>query len=92
MRDEDLDWRVYRALERCGSATLWELSEVTGADHDRLADSVKRLEKNLLLENRGEDVRLLSIDESILKCHLKYSPGPRLIMEDGVIKIKKENE
>jgi len=92
VRDEDLDWKVYHTLERCGNATLEELSGATGVDQGRVAGSVERLENNLIIEKRDEQYRLLSLEESILKCQLKYMPGPGLTIEGGVIKIKKEDK
>ena len=92
MRDEDLDWKLYWALERCGSATVGELLALTGAEPERLEGSINRLEMNLLLEKKEDNIRLLSVNESILKCQMKYSFGSMLSIENGVIKIKKENE
>jgi hypothetical protein len=93
MRDEDIDWRCYTALSRgSGSATLTELAAAAGVSEETAALSVSRLEHALLAERKEDRVRLLSVQESLLLCQLRYAPDCPFEIVDGVIRARRSDD
>lgn len=87
VKSEEFDWIVYHAIAWNRATTIPALVTYTGGDRETVEASVERLVSYLLIERHGEEYRALSIEESILKCHLRAGPGIPLEIEDGVIKI-----
>lgn len=87
VKPEEFDWMVYHAIAWNRATTIPALREYTGGDEAAVEASVERLVSYLLVERHGEEYRALSIEESILRCHLRAGPGIPLEIEDGVIKI-----
>ena len=89
MREEDLDWLCYTTLSRgTGSATIPELARAVGADEEAVAASAARLVHYLLAQQNGERIQLLSAQESLLACQIRYSGDLPLVLENGVVRVK----
>jgi hypothetical protein len=91
VRDEDLDWEIYHALLEGRIRTAAELS-ACGYDPGLVEASLCRLEGALLIERKGDEVRPLSFQESILFCQLKNGKDSPLCLENGVIRVKTGEE
>lgn len=89
MREEDLDWFVYRSIPENGGTTTENLMTITGFESSAVIASLERLERYLLIRRSGENVRLLSIQESLIECQCRYSEDLPFTIEDGVIKAKR---
>ncbi|WP_342676076.1 hypothetical protein [Methanofollis sp. UBA420] len=87
MKSEEFDWMVYHAIAWNRATTIPALVKYTGGDAAAVEASVQRLVSYLLIEPHDEEYRALSLEESILRCHLRAGPGIPLEIEDGVIKI-----
>ena len=91
MRDEDLDWELYHAVADGKARTMADLA-ARGHDPARVEASVGRLERAFLVERQGDSVRALSFQESILLCQLKNERGSPLVLENGVLRVKRDGE
>jgi len=91
VRDEELDWEIYHALQDPGTRSIRDL-EARGYDLCQVEASLGRLEQALLIERRGDTVHLLSIPESILLCQLKNVRDGPLFIENGVIRVRNGKE
>lgn len=87
VKSEEFDWMVYHAIALNRADTLPALIEYMGGDAMAVEDSIRRLVSYLLIERMGDTLRVLSIEESILKCQFRYGCGTPLEIENGVIKI-----
>jgi hypothetical protein len=88
VRDEDLDWEIYHALL---DETVRSAADLAAAGHDPalVEASLRRLEKSLLIERRGDAVRPLSFKEAILLCQAKNDDACPFVVENGVIRPRK---
>jgi len=87
VKTEEFDWMVYHAIALNRARPLPALIDDMGGDAAAVEASVRRLVSYLLIEQRGDELRALSIQESILKCQLRHGGGTPLEIENGVIKI-----
>ncbi len=93
MRDEDLDWRCYTFLSRrSGPATLEELAGGVGLPAEAVDASVSRLEKALIVSREGDRVRAMATQESLLACQLRYTNDLPLVLENGVIRVRRPDD
>ncbi|MDG6256389.1 MAG: MarR family transcriptional regulator [Methanomicrobiaceae archaeon] len=92
MREEDLDWDVYHIIAMNGHIAMDELVAISNQPGNVIADSVARLERRFLIARTGVGVRVLSVQESIARCQLQSCMDDRLVMENGVIKVRPEAE
>ncbi|HZD43742.1 MAG TPA: MarR family transcriptional regulator [Methanomicrobiales archaeon] len=88
MREEDLDWAVYCLIGEKKAVTRGAICDILGEDPGRIEESLSRLERNLLIERSGEEVRHLTVGESIVKCQAKYQEDSPIYIENGIIKVK----
>jgi hypothetical protein len=91
VRDEDLDWEIYHALLDGKARTTGDLV-AAGYDPLQIEGSLARLENSCLIERQGDAVRILSVQESILLCQVKNAKESPLCFENGVIRLKTEQE
>ena len=89
MREEEIDWSIYHIISDENSITPGEISSKTGFDAETVEGSLKRLENSSLIGYDGRTARILSLQEMLLKCHIKNTasdPEGLVIIENGVIK------
>jgi hypothetical protein len=89
MKDEDEDWLIYHLVVQGPSVTADELVLTSGLDRSAVDKSLGRLERNLLIEQKGGMVRVLTIGEALLLCQIKHSQDLPYTIENGVIRERK---
>ena len=93
MREEDLDWTVYHRIPENGSITARDLVAATGFEPGAVMASLERLEHYLLVRRSGDGVRLLSIQESLIKCQCRHTTEDLpFVIENGVIRAKRRED
>ncbi len=90
MKNEDLDWEVYHLIDPSLGCSISSLKERTGSGDREIRDSLARLASAFLIEIRGETVHILSIQESLLRCQCRYDRSLPYTIENGVVKMKKQ--
>ncbi|MDD1703247.1 MAG: MarR family transcriptional regulator [Methanoregula sp.] len=89
MKEEDIDWTIYHLIPGGSEISRDELARKSGFDTAVVAASLDRLTRYLLIERTGDSARLLSIGESLIKCQTKYDKSLPFVIENGVIKERK---
>jgi hypothetical protein len=92
VKDEDLDWIVYHILSDTGAKTEEAIVGETGFPAADISASLTRLKSNLLIECRDGTYDVLSIPEMLFRCQCRYETDSPVIIEDGIIKIKKPEQ
>ena len=91
MRDEERDWEIYHALHDGKTRTAGDLV-ARGYARGDVEASLSRLEKAFLVERSGDEVRVLSFQESLLLCQMTHEEGCPLFLENGVIRARTGGE
>ena len=92
MKDGDIDWIIYHILAPQGTAAPADLATKSGFDLQTVNTSLQRLEKYFLIEMVDGRARLLSVGESLIRCQFTYDADLRYMIENGVIKQKRESD
>ena len=92
VKDEDLDWIVYHVLSNGGVKTEESLVRETGLPAGDVSASLTRLKSNLLIDCRDGNYDVVSIPEMLFRCQCRYEQGMPVVIEDGVIKVKKPEQ
>jgi len=92
VREEDLDWAVYRGIPKTGDVTVEDLTAATGFGPGAVTASLERLERYLLVRRSGEAVRLLSVQESLIECQCRHTKDLPFVIENGVIRAKRRED
>lgn len=93
MKDEERDWTLYHMLQDGKPCRILELVRDSGFSREEVEASLERMENNCLICVMGESVSLLSLTEMMMINEMKYSPEMPVIIENGIIKVKKpDNE
>jgi hypothetical protein len=92
VREEEFDWTLYHIIAARNTITVPELCTDTGFSREDVEGSMARLERNCLICRTGEDVRPLSIQESLVMCHMNHAQDSPIVVEDGVIKYRPPRE
>ncbi|HOI58086.1 MULTISPECIES: MarR family transcriptional regulator [unclassified Methanoculleus] len=93
MREEDLDWAIYHRIPATGCVTVEDLAAATGFEQSAVTASLDRLERYLLVRRSDDEVRLLSIQESLIECQCRHTTEDLpFVIENGVIRAKKRDE
>lgn len=89
VKEEDLDWQIYHLLADEPDQDIGVLSGKTGCSAAKVAVSLDRLEKMLLVERREGKYRIRSIHEMLLSCQARYDDNSSIIIENGIIRERK---
>ena len=89
MKEEDADWLIYHLIGQKGEVTADVLSYESGLDAAVVASSLDRLDRYLLIDRTGGKIRALSVGEALVKCHAKNDGTLPYVIENGVIKARK---
>lgn len=92
MKDEEIDWQVYHLITGGHGISMEWLAAKSGHGRQVVEASVKRLEHNLLVQKKGERIEALSVNESLIRCQIRYDTLLPFTIENGVIKEKKRQE
>ncbi len=90
MKEQDCDWLVYHLLLSGPDQGCDALARKAGCSTEEIAASLRRLEEHLLIEKAGEEYRVLSIHEMLLKCQTRYDESLPFIIEGNTVRMKKE--
>ncbi|EHQ35913.1 hypothetical protein [Methanoplanus limicola] len=93
MREEEEDWLIYRIICSKNTISYSELKECSGFEDENLKRSLNRLENNCLMSMNDDNIKILSVNEIILKNQIKNtlnSDKSPVIFENGVIKVNPE--
>jgi hypothetical protein len=90
VKEEDADWLIYHLIVKEPATTAEELVVLCGLDPCTVDASLERLERYLLVERKGEKLRVLNFGESLIRCQVKYSDDLPFTIENGVIKARKK--
>jgi predicted ArsR family transcriptional regulator len=88
VKEEDQDWLIYHLLADPGRAGVKDLADRAGIPPENVEESLLRLEKQFLVQRKGDEYSILSIQEMMLRCQCRYDPGLPYEIENGVIKMK----
>ncbi len=92
VRTEELDWCVYRLLADGNATSVTDVIRCLGEDPGPIEASLKRLEDRDLIDRSGPDLRVLSVPESIARNQIRMDPTSPLVVEQGVIRVKRKEE
>lgn len=81
---------MYHILAARAPISFSDLSDLLKDPAEAIEASLKRLQEKMLIETSGDMIRLLSIQEMLIRCQLKYSKDSRIFLEDGVIKVRQD--
>lgn len=88
MKEEDQDWLIYHLLADPGRAGVKDLADRAGIAPEKVEESLRRLENLLLVQRKGDEYSVLSIQEMLLRCQCRYDSALPYEIENGVIKMK----
>jgi Mn-dependent DtxR family transcriptional regulator len=89
---EEIDWCIYRLLADGDATSVIDVIECLGFDPETIEASLRRLQQADLIDRSGMQLRLLSIQESLLRNQIRMDEGNPLVMENGVIRVRKREE
>lgn len=89
MKEEDADWLIYHLIAQKREVTAEELADESRFEAAAVAASLDRLDRNLLIDRTGGKIRVLSVGEALVKCQTKYDTTLPYVIENGVIKARK---
>ncbi len=92
VKDEDLDWIVYHILSDKGAKTEESLVRETGLPAGDIEASLQRLKTGLLIDCRDGCYDVISIPEMLHLCHCRHGENSPVVIENGVIKVKKPEQ
>ncbi|MDD1715773.1 MAG: MarR family transcriptional regulator [Methanolinea sp.] len=92
MKEEDLDWKVYHLLMMDETRSGKDLAAAAGCAIEDLDRSLHRLEAAMLIETREGMVRVLPVQEILLKCQSRHDKGCPFEFDGGVIREKRPGE
>lgn len=93
MREEDLDWEVYHLIVADPEADAGVLAAHLRCSPAEIQASLRRLERASLIEQgEGGRLRVLSIQEMLIRCQARYCRDTPFVIENGVIKLKQDQE
>lgn len=90
MKNEEVDWDIYHRIVGDQANTVFAIEQVSGFSSDIVRASVDRLRKSLLIKEENGQLHPLGIEEMLLSCRIRHSQHLPFTIEDGVIKMKKE--
>lgn len=88
MRAEEYDWKIYHIICKENNNTVDEICEKSGFSLEQVSESLARLMKTHLVECRGEQYRVCSLEEFIFSSQINQDPFSDIFIENGVIKVK----
>lgn len=89
MKEEDADWLVYHLIPPASPASLEMLVDKSGLERSSVEASLARLDRSCLIERDGEQVRVLTFGESLIRNQAKYDDSLPFTIEKGVIRQRK---
>jgi hypothetical protein len=91
VREEEQDWLVYCHIAARERITVPELESVTGLARPAVEESAARLVKGMIVEREGEFLRAMAVAESLAKCQINASDSSPIVLENGIIRVRKDD-
>lgn len=91
MKEADTDWLIYHQLTENAPVSTDALASRCGLAIPEIEASLVRLERSCLIERNGKSVRMLTFGEALVRNQLKYEEDLPFMVENGVIKAKKQD-
>jgi hypothetical protein len=92
VREEEQDWLVYCHIAARERITVPELEAATGLPRPSVEASADRLVRGLIVEREGESLRAMATGESLAKCQINRSDCSPIVIENGVIRVRKDDD
>jgi len=92
VKPEDLDWIVYHLILAGKVSDTGTIVQETGCTPEEAAGTVRRLVSYFLIDSTGGRFSARSVPEMLLLCQCRYADDSPVIIEDGVVKPKKQGE
>ena len=93
VRTEERDWQIYHIIAEKPEITVDEVCRAACTEESIAEESLERLQRYKLISRTGDSCAVKSIQEMLIAAELerlmKDSP---MYMENGVIKVRNENE
>jgi DNA-binding IclR family transcriptional regulator len=89
VKEEDADWLVYHLIPPASPASVGMLVDKSGLDRSSVEASLARLERFCLIGRDGEQVRVLTFGEALLRNQAKYDDSLPFTIENGIIRQRK---
>jgi hypothetical protein len=90
VKAEDADWLIYHLIPAGSATTAVTLISKSGLDAASVEDSLSRLERSCLVERTGDEVRMLSFGEALIRNQVKYDSDLPFTIENGIVKARKK--
>lgn len=90
MKAEDADWLIYHLIPEGSATTAVILVSKSSLDVSCVEESLARLERACLVERKGDEVRVLSFGEAIIRNQVKYDNDLPYTIENGVVTARKK--
>jgi hypothetical protein len=90
MKEEDTDWLIYHLIPTGTATTPAILSAKSGLDKTIIDKSLARLERSCLIQKSGEEIRMLSFGEALIRNQVKYDDDLPFTIENGVVKARRK--
>ena len=90
MKEEDTDWLIYHLIPTGEAITPSVLTTKSGLDKIAVENSLARLERSCLIQKSGEEVRMLSFGEALIRNQVKYDDDLPYTIENGVVKARRK--
>ena len=88
MKEEDADWLVYHLIPPASPASVEMLVDKSGLGRSSVEASLVHLDRSCLIERDGEQVRMLTFGEALIRNQAKYDDSLPFTIENGVIKAE----
>ncbi len=93
MRESDIDWVIYHIIAASNDGCpRCRINDESVYDDPVIDSSLQRLVSLCLIREQEQIYRAVSIEEYILQSHLRYCEKSPIILENGIIRVKKPDE
>ena len=88
VKDEDVDWRIYRIISSGNGMTEESIICKAGLPEPEVRASIARLRSYFLVDFRDGIYDILSIPEMFFRNQVKHGKEMPFVVENGVIRVK----
>ncbi len=92
MREEEIDWCVYRVIADGDTETVPGVIARTQLEPGVVKDSLRRLIRTGLIDQIQGRIRVLPFQQTLLHNQMQREGEDIICMENGVIKVKRDQE
>jgi hypothetical protein len=92
VREEEIDWCVYRVIADGDAKTRSEIDTCTRFTPPVVDCSLRRLIRAGLIGQTDDLFRVLPLQQMLLSCQIREDRNSPIYLENGIIKVKKDRE